>query len=152
MTEIFLKVGHGDLYPSSPQDAEKLGSLKPGQIYRAEITQPRNLNFHRKFFAMLDLAYDAWEPEEKTYKGQVVQKNRERFRKDIIILAGFYDTVVNLKGEVRAEAKSISFGKMEEVEFEQVYSRVVDVVLQKILTTYKRDDLDRVIEQMIGFA
>jgi len=30
--------------------------------------------FHRKFFALLDVAFDAWEPSPVEYKGQVIEK------------------------------------------------------------------------------
>ena len=78
-------------------------------------------------------------------------KNKERFRKDIAILAGFFDSTVNLKGEVRLEAKSISFAQMDEIEFEALYNQTINVILQSVLTTYTRDDLDAVVEQLLRF-
>ena len=101
---------------------------------------------------MLNIGFDAWEPPELEYKGLLAQKSFERFRKDVTIAAGFYDVNVNLKGEVRAEAKSISFAKMEQHEFEEVYSKVADVLLQKVLLTYARADLDRVVMDIMRFV
>jgi hypothetical protein len=138
--------------PAAPEDADALRKIKLGSTVRARFTQPRNIGFHRKFFAMLDIGFDAWEPPEREYNGLPVQKNRERFRKDCIIAAGFFEPVANLLGEVRAEAHSISFANMDQTEFERVYSAVADVILQKVLRNYTRADLDRVVDEILRFA
>lgn len=138
--------------PDDAATAEAMEKIKPNAVVKAEVTQPRNLGFHRQFFALLDVAFEAWECPAAEYKGQLIQKNRERFRKDLTILAGFGYPVVNLKGEVRYEAQSISFAKMDGAEFEALYSRVVDVILTKVLTHYTREDLDHVVNQILGFV
>jgi hypothetical protein len=58
---------------------------------------------------------------------------------------------VNLRSESN-EAKSISFGLMDEVEFEQLYNATVDVVLRRILTNYSKQDLENVINQLLAFT
>jgi hypothetical protein len=126
-------------------------SMKLGEIIQIDFKRPRNIMRHRKFFALLNLAYEGWEIPESTYNGMPANKNFERFRKDIICQAGYYDVVANLKGEVRAEAKSISFGGMEEDEFNKLYNDVVNVILKHVLNNYTRDDLDSVIEQIVSF-
>lgn len=99
---LFMKVG-AVLKPADDDAREWLGKLKPGLPVSLEGRVPRNAAFHRKYFALLNLAYDYWSEAAETieYKGQRVEPDRERFRKDCIILAGFYRPVVNLKGEVR---------------------------------------------------
>jgi hypothetical protein len=140
------------LVPADPAAAAFIEKLKVGTGLTAEIKKHRNIRFHRKFFALLNVAFDAWEPSIKMHKDMPVQKNFDRFRKDLIIAAGFYDVVVNLKGEVRAEPQSISFKSMEDEEFADLYSKVVDVILGRILTHYTRDDLDRVVEMVMSFT
>ena len=152
MELLLTKTPQGYLIPSDEAEAEKMKRFKVGGTIRAKVAQMRNYKFHKKFFAMLDVGFDAWEPSEKEHKGLPVQKNKERFRKDCIIAGGFYEPVVNLRGEVRAEAKSISFASMEEEEFEKVYSAVADVILQRVLRNYTRADLDRVVHQILGFV
>jgi hypothetical protein len=58
---------------------------------------------------------------------------------------------VNLKGETRLTAKSISFANMDEDEFSDLYNAACNVILQRILTNYTRDDLDAVIDRLMGF-
>jgi hypothetical protein len=101
--------------------------------------------------ALLNLAFDAWEPIEATYKGQKVGKNFDQFRRDITILSGHYEMAVNLKGETRLTAKSISFANMDQDQFDHLYSSACNVILQRILTNYTRDDLDAVIDRLMGF-
>lgn len=152
MKEIVLtKVAGGVLAPIDPQAAEYIAKLKTGAAVRATVKQQRNPRFHRKFMALLNLAFDAWEPAEATYKGQVVGKNFDQFRRDVTILSGHYEMAVNLKGETRLTAKSISFANMDEIEFGELYNAACNVILQRILTTYTRDDLDAVIDRLMGF-
>ena len=152
MKEIVLtKAAGGVLVPCDPQAAAYVAKLKTGAAVRATVKQQRNPRFHRKFMALLNLAFDAWEPTEATYKGQVVGKNFDQFRRDVTILSGHYEMAVNLKGETRLTAKSISFANMSETEFGELYSAACSVILKRVLTNYTRDDLDRVIDQLTSF-
>lgn len=152
MEVLLTKTPQGFLIPLSESEADKCKRFKVGSTVRAEMSAPRNGKFHRKFFAMLDIGFDAFDPPESEHKGLPVQKNRERFRKDCIIAAGFYDAVANLNGEVRAEAHSISFANMDDDDFEKVYSAVANVLLQKVLRNYTRADLDEIVERVMGFV
>lgn len=152
MKEIVLtKVAGGVLAPIDPQAAEFIAKMKTGAAVRATVKQQRNPRFHRKFMALLNLAFDHWEPVEATYKGQVVGKNFDQFRRDITILSGHYEMAVNLKGETRLTAKSISFANMSEDEFSDLYNSACNVILAKVLKTYTRDDLDAVMDRLTGF-
>lgn len=63
MAELNLvKVGNS-LRPAYDEDGERLRKMKAGTIYRAEVTAPRDQVRHRKFFALLNLAFGYWEPE-----------------------------------------------------------------------------------------
>jgi hypothetical protein len=153
LTEIVLaKVAGGTLAPVDQQGIEAIAKLKLGSGVKVTIKRVRNLPFHRKIFALFNFAFDAWEPTEPTYKGQVVRKNFKQFRNDLVVLAGFFETAITLRGEARVTAKSLSFDSMPQEEFDLVYSAVIDVVLQKILTNYTRDDLDNTINQLLEFT
>jgi hypothetical protein len=153
MSEIVVtKTAGGSLSPVDQQSADYIARLKLGEVVKVKATRMRNPGHHRKFFALLNLAFDAWEPAESTYRGQTVQKNFEQFRNDLIVLSGYYDTAITLKGETRLTAKSISFGSMGQDEFETLYSATVNVVLARILTNYTRADLDQVIDRLMSFA
>lgn len=139
MEVLLIKTPQGPFIPADEDFQEACKRFKVGQTIRADIK------------AMLDVGFDAWEPEQKEYKGMPAQKNKTRFRKDCTIAAGFYTTTYDINGNVKLEAKSISFANMDDAEFEKVYSAVADVLLQKILRNYTRKDLDSVVDQMMGF-
>jgi len=128
--------------------------MSAGEVIKFTFKKVRNGKFHCKFFALLRFAYQAWEPnrQHKQYKGMAVAKNFERFRKEVTILAGFYEQTFDLDGHMKLEALSISFASMDDIEFERLYSAVIDVILDKVLTGYKnRDELDVVLEQVMRF-
>lgn len=134
---------------------KRIARAEAGEMFQVEAVAPRNGKFHRKFFALLTVGFDAWEPDRmrKSYKGMPVEKNFEQFREDITILAGYYTQTFDLKGRLVLRAKSISFAAMDDTEFEALYSAVVDVLLARVCTQYAgRAELDRVVEQVIGFA
>ncbi len=151
MEVLLIKTPQGYFIPADEQFQESCKRFKVGQTIRADIKAMRNYKFHKKFFAMLDVGFDAWEPDQKEYKGMPAQKNRTRFRKDCTIAAGFYTTTYDINGNVKLEAKSISFANMDDDEFEKLYSAVADVLLQRVLRNYTREDLDNVVNQMMGF-
>ena len=132
----------------------KLKNLEPGELCEIAVKMPRNGKFHRKFFMMLTVGFDMWETgrKQKMYKGQPVTKNFEHFRSDVLILAGHYEQTFGINGKLKLIAKSISFASMDEPEFYVIYNSVLDVLLQKVLITYKgRDEVNEVVEKMLGF-
>ncbi|HEY0842451.1 DUF1367 family protein [Methylotenera sp.] len=163
MTTITLvKLPDGSLRGMSEADQvayknfkTRLSRLEEGELCSIEAKLPRNSRHHRKFFAMLNLGFDAWEPQRKhkSYKGREVQKNFEIFRADVLIAAGFYEQTFGLDGRLRLEPKSISFARMEQPEFEEVYNRCLDVLLADVLSTYAgREEVNNVVEKMLRFA
>jgi hypothetical protein len=138
MPDIYLNKRYGTLMPASEADADIINTLADGETFKCAFSRPRNTKFHRKYFALLDVLFECFNPVPvdfvggKSCVGKVPMKNRERFRKDIAIATGHFDLVVTLKNEVRADAKSISFASMNEVEFSQLYSLTIDYGLQKM--------------------
>lgn len=126
--------------------------LTSNEVYKAEITKPRNYKFHKKAFALIQAGFEAWNPEEKIYKGKIVEKNIDRFRDDVTILAGYYSVVFNYKGEMQFKADSWSFSNMDDIKFEEMYSRLIDVMLAKILINYNKQDLEKQVNIILGFC
>ena len=151
MEILLTKLPGGVLAPIDEVQAELLKAFKENALLRCEIKQVRNPKFHRKFFALLTVGFEAWEPEVRDYKGFEIQKDFEHFREDVTIAAGHYVVTTNLHGAVRLRAKSISFGSMKQDAFEKLYSAVANVLLQRVLVRYTRADLDEVIQRIVGF-
>lgn len=165
MAEFFCqKVATGTswaLVPAHQSDVEAIKTLPRQQPVKVKVTRIRNVNHHRKYFALLNYAFDVWEPGNsimesavsmKVMSGELeIEKNFDRFRKDIAILAGFYIATYRTDNTVRIEAKSISFANMDQAEFEQLYDKTIDVIIKYVLRNYTVDELRAVVEQVMEF-
>lgn len=117
------------------------------------MRQRRILWKHRKYFALLKIAFDNWTPGEINSKYGIPMKNFERFRKDVAILTGHFELVIRVDGSSRPEAKSISFSKMDQIEFDELYSKTIDLLLKKIYgkENMTAEKIDELVEQFIRF-
>lgn len=119
MKYYFIKTYYG-LVPFD-NDCKPYNKLEEGEEIELEIKTPRNVKFHRKFFALIKLAFD----NQENYT------DIEELRQDLIKYAGFTEQRTNyLTGEIEYKHKSIAFAKMEEADFEIVYNRVLDVICE----------------------
>lgn len=140
MDLILQKLPNGTLAPIDDEQREMVDKLKPGAWVRCKVTRIRNAGFFKKWWHLARYAYDIWSDTMPTmeWRGQRVQPDIERFRQDLTILAGHYKPVFNARGEVRVEAASLQWSKMDEATFEKFYSATINAILQKVLS---RDDL-----------
>lgn len=128
--ELYLKNTTQGLVPCYDDDYDEKKKLRIGEVYKAKIVVPRNILFHRKFFALINCAW-AYQNEKRVdfFKGSV-----DVFRKTLIIAAGHIDLAFSIEhGEWIAQAKSIAFDKMDEAEFSDLYNRVLDVLLARFI-------------------
>lgn len=140
---------------ATPEDAKKLARFKTGDCMTVEHTKKRNGQFFRKWHSLVQYAFDMWEPpEEMELNGRMVsiEKNYERFRKDVTIKAGHYHFVTNVAGDLRAEADSISFANMDEDTFTDLYDATVRALLKWVLKNYTREDVDSVMRNISEYA
>lgn len=151
MTAAYFYKSHAGLSPSGEEAAELMQKLRMGETVLVDVKRPRNVQYHRRFFAMLGYAYEHWEPEPVEYKGLKVGKNLEVFRSWCIARAGYYELSVTPDGKVRAEPQSMSFANLDQLGFEKLYNDVANVILKYVLVNYKKADLDDVIDKLVRF-
>ncbi len=120
---VIKKDGETILTPLYSSDAEQMQKLKQETDYFIEVKANRNHLFHAKGMALLRLGHDNQEKYD----------NFDHYRKVVIMNAGFYDTIDTNSGEIYIP-KSLSFEKMDEVEFQEVYERVLDVIAKQLDT------------------
>lgn len=136
------------LTPAHQTDEEALKGLPTGQPLRVKITRMRNVQFLRKYFALLNYLYDIWEPDEAN---QVGEKNFSRFRSDMTILAGFYESYIRIDGSTRIEPRSISFSNMSEDDFTELYNKTIDAGVKYVAKNYTGDELAAVVSHILEF-
>lgn len=155
MEITLVRAPHGALLPDSDADAEALRKIKAGTAVRCSITKIRNGAFHRKLMLLLRTCFDYWTEmvPPARYKGREVQPCFERFRRDLVCLAGYYEPVYALNGDVRLEPKSLSFANCSQEEAEAIYSAVIDAALKHVYRgSMKEGDLRAAVDRLVGFA
>lgn len=109
------------LMPLFPADYDEKKKLKIGQEYEVEIRHPRNYMFHKKMFALFNLG---WQNTE-------VDMPFDTYRRWVTMRAGFVKIYETPKGKLY-EAESLAYSSMDQVKFEEVYSRVLDVIIKDL--------------------
>lgn len=127
------------LVPLYDRDYDLKKKLKVGQTYVADVKVVRNLSFHNKFWALLNAAWSLL--PERTSNGF---RSLEGFRAYVIVAAGFYDVYFNPRLKEFVEIpRSISFEKMDEIEFSDLYDRSKDVIWGILGKYVSEEDFER---------
>ena len=122
--KIFVRNTLTGLIPLYPSDQIEKRKLKLGEDYECDIVRPRNLAYHKKFFALLNVGHE----------NTKLDMPFETYRKYLIMKAGFFTAYTTPKG-IYYDPDSISFASMDEDEFHDVYSRVMDKIIEDIGAT-----------------
>lgn len=125
---------HG-LIPLYPSDMDQKRKLKLGVDYECEIKNPRNIAFHRRFFAMLNVGHE----------NTSLDMPFETYRRYMIVKAGYFTAYHTPKG-IYYDPDSISFANKSQDQMEEIYSRVLDKVIEDV--GLEREDVER---QLINF-
>lgn len=119
------------LVPNYDSDFDEKKKLKIGEVYRCEIRLARNYNFHRKYFALINCAWEYQDERRQLF----FKDDIERFRKSVEIAAGHCDIIYLLDRKEWVESpKSIAFEKMDEAAFSDLYEKVKRVLFSVFLT------------------
>jgi len=191
----YTKTAGNLLVPTTREARDFLQSKKIGSVFYADFKQARNPAFHRKFFSLLNLGFDYWQPTggtispadkalvngyvkflayyaggedafqaaadeyladfaEKRAGNISAEKSFEAFRAWVTIQAGFYTEFIMPDGTKRQEPKSISFAKMDDIEFGEFYKSVLDVLWNYILfrTFPDQQSAENAAAQLMGYT
>jgi len=132
MKTTFIKQPGGVLIPADDMEAAKMERFKTGDYLEIDIKVHRNPRFHNKVFAFFRFCFAHWRGVVE-FKDEVSQF--EVFRNHLTVLAGYYNEFVNINGEIRIEAKSLSYSSMKQDEFEQCYSALINAAMKHIFRT-----------------
>lgn len=156
MARLYFKKMPGGLVPADDEAAEWLQKIKTGDAVAGDFVRPRNYKFHAKLICLYRVAYDYFADHldgGMQYKGQKCTPSFDRFRRDLTILAGHYSATYGIKGDVRLEAKSISFANCSEEEAERIYSDVIDAAIKQVFKmNVSEDQLRQMVDNLLHFA
>ena len=121
--KFLVKKHFGNLIPVYNSDLEALKSakLKENDIYEVDIKRKRNYEFHKKYFALVNLCFD----NQETFT------EFEDLRNYLTMKAGYVKKIETGTGQMILPL-SISFANMDNIEFEQLYQKTIDVICKFI--------------------
>lgn len=126
----------GSLKPAFNSDYELFKNIPNNEIFEIEYKKKRNIKFHRKFYALLNLYFD----------NQQLFTNLDDLRYCLLLESGISEEKTNpLTGEVFKVPKSLQFQKMDEIEFNKVYEAVKNTISK--LLSVSNEELEREVEQ-----
>lgn len=141
--DIFCKVSPYGLVPLYDSDLELKKRLRIGSVVRCKVSNPRNYEHHKKFFALVRLTFENLPaPLVQKWNIRNEQDMLRRFKRDL----GYFTNTINEYGEREIEYLSISFAAMQQYEFEQFYNQCIDLVLFKYIRGIDKQDLITEIE------
>ena len=135
MTRILVVKNLGALRPVDDAGEAVLRRIGQGEIVTVELKRERNVQHHRKLFAML----------------QIVLENQDYYKSidDILdvckLRIGHVRTVATKQGEVKIPS-SISFAAMDQDAFNDFYNRACGWVVSEVIPGLQRKHLDAEVE------
>lgn len=137
----FFKLPNGDL--RALEDG-LLRRLIIGEAYEFEFKIPRNIKFHRKFFAFLTAVHSIEQIEQSF-------SSIEHLRKALTIDVGHYEIIAGMDGAWYKIPKSINFASMDDAIFDQFYAKVMRIILDR-LPEYVEGDIHALENEVMSFA
>jgi Protein of unknown function (DUF1367) len=138
--KVYL-IRKGDTFaPLSVEDADRMKRIKEGGIILVDYKKPRNPLFHNKFMSMVRTVFD----------NQEQYANIENLLNVLKVELGHYDTMFYRDLKIRIP-RSISFAKMDEIEFSAFYDRAVSCCLSHFLPQTTPEELEEYVAQILRY-
>jgi len=137
----------GSFIPSQEEDRAKLAHIEERKTIKVKIFQvkERNYMFLKKYMALIDLTFENL-PESL----EIYFNNATDLRRDITVQSGFYDIKFDVFGNEIKLPKSISFAKMNEQTFRELYNTSIDTIIKFYLKGADADDLKQEVINRIA--
>lgn len=126
--------------PATDDDYEIKKSLKRGTVYECTIKEYRNYRFHKKYFSLINCAWEYLSEGQRTF----FKEDSNIFRKTAEVASGFYEPCYSLsRNEWLEMPKSIAFDKMSEADFERLYERIKDVIYNTFIPDINKQEFEQ---------
>jgi hypothetical protein len=117
MARMYLRKTLSGFVPADEPSLEIARKFKVGEVYRSDVVKPRSYKHHCLIFSLLSL----------TYENQERYTNFEVFRKAVAFAAGHVVEYPSIDGEIIREADSLSYDRLDEVDFTKVSAAMMTV-------------------------
>jgi len=139
MSKLVLQKHNGGLVAADEASEAWIWKISDGEKVMCEVRKPRNINHHRKFFALLNKVCDNLDQPVTV----------EMLLGLIKLRTGHCDLIDTVKGTV-AVPRSIAFENMDQTEFDAFWNRAVDFIMAEVIPGVDRDALEREVLEMIN--
>lgn len=147
MSEAMFAHRLGTLRPVDDAGLELLHGLATDEMVRVKVTRPRNVRFHRLFWALMTMVHENL-PDQKRERYPTTEILVSWFK----IATGHCDTFeIEGRGTVYIP-KSISFAKMDNSEFSAFFDRCCDLIAKHFIPTTSTEQWRKEVSTMIGMA
>lgn len=138
MVRILVAKNLGKLQPIDEAGEAVLKKLGQGEIVSVELIRPRNVQHHRKFFALL----------------QIILENQDFYKSiddllDVCKLRIGHVRTVQTKDGTVSIPESISFAAMDQDAFNAFYDRACNWVITEVIPGLAKKDLDAEVEEQL---
>jgi hypothetical protein len=122
--------GENHFEPISSEDFRLSLKLKIGDYIHVETWKKRNIDFHRKYFKLLNITIYFLPEDEKFDRF----RNIDYLREELMIRIGEVNYHVDIDNNTHIRAKSINFKSMDNEKFQRIYTLSVDIILKHFLS------------------
>jgi len=116
--DVYLTKTLTGLKPLDEESEEALKRFKIGETIKAKVSKPRNYKFHKKYYSLLKLVLE----------NQDQYITIEELLIAIKLKLKMYDVRMSIDNKPFPVLHSISFAKMDELEFGKFYSKTLDIL------------------------
>jgi hypothetical protein len=132
----------GGFRPIDDAGEELLRKIKRGEVVMIEVKRPRNVLFHRKYWALVNIVHENLDHDR--------YPTPDAFHQALKICAGLRTEIHLPEGQVGYIPGSIAFHKMDADSFSAFFDRVCNLVARHFLPGVDEDALRAEVEEMIG--
>ena len=136
MARILVAKTLKGMQPVDETGEEALRRFGLGETFSCEVKKPRNIQFHRKFFAMLNIIY----------KQQDYYKSTDHLLAACKLSIGHFEVIRTKKDEYRLPM-SISFAAMDDLQFANFYDRACKWVCEEVIPGLQRQGLEEAVAE-----
>jgi len=141
--QLHLKKTLAGFALADEMSVENAKRFKVGEVYKAEVVKPRSRKTLGRWWVLCQMILDNTEDF----------RSKEQISDYLKIRAGHSTSIVSKStGEIFHVANSISFDEMEEAQFQELWQRVCDVVVQDILPGITQHEIEYEIAKLVGIA
>ena len=141
--QLHLKKTLAGFSLADEMSVENAKRFKVGEVYRAEVVKPRSRKTLGRWWVLCQMILDNTE----------LFRSKEQASDYLKIRAGHSTSIVSKStGEIFHVANSIDFDSLDEAQFQDLWQRVCDVVVQDILPGITQNEIEYEIQKIVGIA